>query len=112
MIDRKRLEAIVREAGAMALATWPGHGHALEQWEKSPNNPVCAADLAVDAFLKRELGVLLPSAGWLSEETVALVRIAAHWLSFAPLLMLAALPACRARAPWSACSCFRSRCRC
>ena len=29
----------------------------------------------------------------LSEETVALVRIAAHWLSFAPLLMLAALPA-------------------
>ena len=29
----------------------------------------------------------------LSEETVALVRIVAHWLSFAPLLMLAALPA-------------------
>lgn len=29
----------------------------------------------------------------LSEETIALVRIAAHWLSFAPLLMVAALPA-------------------
>ncbi len=29
----------------------------------------------------------------LSEEMIALVRIAAHWLSFAPLLMLAALPA-------------------
>lgn len=28
-----------------------------------------------------------------SEEAVALVRIAAHWLSFAPLLMIAALPA-------------------
>ena len=30
---------------------------------------MCAADLAVDSFLKRELGALLPSAGWLSEET-------------------------------------------
>ena len=28
-----------------------------------------------------------------SEEALAIVRIAAHWLSFAPLLMLAALPA-------------------
>lgn len=70
MIDRARLEWIVREAGAIALATWPGHGHALEVWEKSPDNPVCAADIAVDAFLTRELRALLPSAGWLSEETV------------------------------------------
>ena len=29
----------------------------------------------------------------LSEETIAIVRIAAHWLSFAPLLMIATLPA-------------------
>lgn len=41
----------------------------MESWEKEPGSPVCAADLAVDAFLKRELGRLLPSAGWLSEET-------------------------------------------
>ena len=54
----------------MAMRQWPGDGHALEMWEKSPGNPVCAADLAVDAFLRRELGALLPSAGWLSEETV------------------------------------------
>lgn len=70
MIDRARLEAIVREAGRMALARWPGHGHTPKMWEKEPGNPVSEADLAVDTFLKRELGALLPSAGWLSEETV------------------------------------------
>lgn len=69
MIDRSRLESIVREAGRIALAAWPGAGHAVETWEKAPGNPVCAADLAVDTFLKRELGRLLPAAGWLSEET-------------------------------------------
>ncbi len=69
MIDRQRLEDIVREAGRIAFDSWPGNGHALEVWEKSHNNPVSAADLAVDNFLRRELGLLLPSAGWLSEET-------------------------------------------
>jgi myo-inositol-1(or 4)-monophosphatase len=69
MIDRERLEAICREAGQMALRQWPGHGHALESWEKTPGSPVCTADLEVDAFLKRELQALLPAAGWLSEET-------------------------------------------
>ena len=70
MIDRSRLEAIVREAGRIALASWPGAGHAPEVWEKTPGDPVSSVDLAVDAFLKRELAALLPSAGWLSEETV------------------------------------------
>lgn len=70
MIDRDRLEAIVREAGRIALSRWPGHGHALDSWEKVPGSPVSVADLEVDEFLKRELGRLLPSAGWLSEETV------------------------------------------
>lgn len=69
MIDRVRLEEICREAGRMALRQWPGAGHALESWEKVPGSPVCAADLEVDAFLRRELGRLLPAAGWLSEET-------------------------------------------
>lgn len=69
MLDRTRLEAIVREGGRIAKAAWPGDGHALEHWEKTPGNPVCAVDLAVDAFLKRELKLLLPAAGWLSEET-------------------------------------------
>ena len=53
----------------MALRQWPGNGHALESWEKVPGSPVCTADLEVDAFLRRELGRLLPAAGWLSEET-------------------------------------------
>ena len=70
MIDRARLEAIVREAGRIALSRWPGHGHALETWEKLPGSPVSAADLEVDRFLKAELSALLPSAAWLSEETI------------------------------------------
>ncbi|WP_114521109.1 3'(2'),5'-bisphosphate nucleotidase CysQ [Altererythrobacter sp. ZODW24] len=70
MIDTMRLEQIVREAGHMALGAWPGDGHAVETWEKNPGDPVSAADLAVDNFLRRELGALLPAAGWLSEETV------------------------------------------
>lgn len=69
MIDRDRLLAIVREAGRIAHARWPGAGHRLHSWDKSPNNPVSEADLEVDRFLKRELSKLLPSAAWLSEET-------------------------------------------
>ncbi|ABC64797.1 3'(2'),5'-bisphosphate nucleotidase CysQ [Erythrobacter litoralis] len=69
MIDHARLQAIVREAGAIAQSHWPGAGHDLDAWEKQPGDPVCEADLAVDSFLKRELGALLPAAGWLSEET-------------------------------------------
>ena len=70
MIDTHRLESIVRQAGRIAYGLWPGAGHTLRAWEKTPGSPVCEADLEVDAFLKRELGALLPAAGWLSEETV------------------------------------------
>ena len=67
MIDRSRLEDIVREAGRMAMARWPGNGDAaggaLDVWEKSPGDPVSEADIAVDAFLRGELGALLPAAG-------------------------------------------------
>ncbi len=69
MIDRERLETIVREAGRIALASWPGNGHTPQIWEKSPDNWVCEADLLVDRYLRRELTQLLPAAGWLSEET-------------------------------------------
>ena len=81
MIDRQRLEAIVRKAGRIAMASWPGAGHALEVWDKSHDNPVSAADIAVDSFLREELGALLPSAGWLSEETLdAPMRLAGDLL--------------------------------
>ncbi|NQX93916.1 MAG: 3'(2'),5'-bisphosphate nucleotidase CysQ [Erythrobacter sp.] len=70
MIDRSRLLEIVREAGRMAHARWPGDGHELKTWEKTPGDPVSEADLEVDRFLRRELGALLPSAAWLSEESV------------------------------------------
>lgn len=51
------------------MRQWPGDGHEVETWDKGGNSPVCAADIEVDGFLKHELGKLLPSAGWLSEET-------------------------------------------
>lgn len=72
MIDHAQLRAIVVRAGDIAMACWPGQDgehKPLDVWEKSPDNPVCSADLAVDAFLREQLGALLPSAGWLSEET-------------------------------------------
>ena len=69
MIDRSRLETIVREAGRIAYSRWPGAGHALHSWDKTPGSPVSEVDLEVDRFLKRELARLLPSAAWLSEET-------------------------------------------
>ncbi|MEO1046955.1 MAG: 3'(2'),5'-bisphosphate nucleotidase CysQ [Pseudomonadota bacterium] len=69
MIDRNRLLEIVREAGRMAHARWPGEGHALKTWDKTPGDPVSEADLEVDRFLHRELTALLPSAAWLSEES-------------------------------------------
>lgn len=53
----------------MAYARWPGAGHDLDSWEKTPGDPVSEADLAVDNFLRRELSRLLPAAAWLSEES-------------------------------------------
>ncbi len=69
MIDQSRFQEIVREASRIAFSHWPGAGHDLHSWDKTPGDPVSEADLAVDAFLRRELGRLLPAAAWLSEET-------------------------------------------
>ncbi|PKP90795.1 MAG: 3'(2'),5'-bisphosphate nucleotidase CysQ [Alphaproteobacteria bacterium HGW-Alphaproteobacteria-16] len=67
---------IAAEAGRLALASY---GSEVRKWEKSPNNFVCEVDLAVDALLRARLSVLLPEAGWLSEETADdLTRLSAN----------------------------------
>ena len=53
----------------MAVLGWANAGGNLKVWQKDNHSPVSESDLAVDRFLKAELGKLLPSAGWLSEET-------------------------------------------
>ncbi len=50
----------------MAFARWRTE---FDAWEKSPGNPVCEVDLAVDALLRERLAAIDPDAGWLSEET-------------------------------------------
>lgn len=59
----------VADAAARALVLWNGGRTQVGRWEKEPGQPVCDADLTVDAMLKASLGAILPDAGWLSEET-------------------------------------------
>jgi myo-inositol-1(or 4)-monophosphatase len=62
-----RLEAAVREAGALALATFRTP---LKNWTKGPtSSPVCEADIAVDNLLREALGAADASIAWLSEES-------------------------------------------
>lgn len=51
----------------MAFARMGGD---YKTWDKTPGNPVCDVDIAVDAYLRERLCALDPQAGWLSEETV------------------------------------------
>ncbi|QNE05530.1 3'(2'),5'-bisphosphate nucleotidase CysQ [Croceicoccus marinus] len=69
MLDYTRFDAIMAEAARIAMAEFPGAGNATTSWRKEDDTPVCAADLAVNRFLAESLRKLLPSAGWLSEET-------------------------------------------
>lgn len=65
-----RVEAIVREAGFIALDFFrhgePTHARVSH---KSGGSPVTEADLHIDRFLGAKLGELAPELGWLSEET-------------------------------------------
>jgi myo-inositol-1(or 4)-monophosphatase len=65
-----RVEAIVREAGEIALDYFR-HGAATHAkvTHKGCGSPVTEADLRVDAFLHDRLCDLGPEFGWLSEET-------------------------------------------
>jgi len=61
------LEALMREAGALALATARTE---FRRWTKGPDNsPVTEADIAVNELLRERLPALAPEAGWLSEES-------------------------------------------
>jgi myo-inositol-1(or 4)-monophosphatase len=66
---RAPLEAVMREAGALARKTAQG---AFRHWTKgAEKSPVSEADIAVNDLLHRQLTTLAPDAGWLSEETEA-----------------------------------------
>lgn len=70
-IDFDRIISATNEAAALAFSGWrEGDVPTAKVWEKSKGNPVCDADLAVDALLQQRLGLILPDAAWLSEETV------------------------------------------
>jgi len=62
----EKVVAATTEAGALAMARWQGQ---FRRWDKSPGNPVCEIDLAVDVLLRERLAEIDPDAGWLSEET-------------------------------------------
>lgn len=62
-----QVAAIAADAGRYAIDRWQTD---FKRWEKSPGNPVCEIDLALDAILRERLTALLPDTGWLSEETV------------------------------------------
>jgi len=65
-----QMSQLARAAGELALKSF----HLCKPTSaavsyKNGTSPVTAADLAVDEFLRRELGALIPQAGWLSEES-------------------------------------------
>jgi myo-inositol-1(or 4)-monophosphatase len=69
-IDTVRIIAAVQEGAELAFRKWrKGDVPDAKVWDKSKGHPVCDADLAVDLFLQQQLGLILPEAGWLSEET-------------------------------------------
>ncbi|MBO6506646.1 MAG: 3'(2'),5'-bisphosphate nucleotidase CysQ [Kordiimonadaceae bacterium] len=64
--DAKLVEQVTREAGRIALSYF---ARDIQTWDKSPNNPVSEADIAVDEFLRTTLLQNRTGYGWLSEET-------------------------------------------
>lgn len=64
--DARLVRQVTREAGRIALSYFARDIHT---WEKSANNPVSEADIAVDEFLRTTLLQNRTGYGWLSEET-------------------------------------------
>lgn len=65
--DKKTLHKAVREAADIAMGYFKSNN--LETWDKSEDNPVTIADLAVNRHLQKTLTRNRPEYGWLSEET-------------------------------------------
>jgi myo-inositol-1(or 4)-monophosphatase len=63
--EAERLQASVREAGALALSMFQTP---LKNWIKGESSPVCEADIAVDNLLRERLAS--SNIGWLSEESL------------------------------------------
>jgi myo-inositol-1(or 4)-monophosphatase len=64
--DLALVSEVALEAGQLALS-WLKHG--AKVWEKSPDNPVTEADIAVNDLIRKRLSAERPDYGWLSEET-------------------------------------------
>ncbi len=63
------LTNVMRAAGEIARAT---ARRPFKRWTKGPDrSPVTEGDIAVNEFLHEQLSVLLPDAGWKSEESNA-----------------------------------------
>ncbi len=72
------LESAARGAADEALRAGSS---SLDVEEKSDHSPVTAVDRAVNEYLRRELGALLPEAAWLSEESLDdRARLHARWV--------------------------------
>jgi myo-inositol-1(or 4)-monophosphatase len=64
--DLDLLTDAARKAGEIAVGYWSGTNRV---WDKSTDDPVSEADLAVDTYLRDRLMSARPDYGWLSEET-------------------------------------------
>lgn len=65
--DFEILRSVAKEAGELALDYFERAN--LEVWDKSKNDPVTEADIAVNELVRDRLMTARPDYGWLSEET-------------------------------------------
>ncbi len=69
-IDFDAVISVTQDAAQLAYNSWrAGTSPDCKVWEKQKGHPICDIDIAVDIHLKSNLLALLPTAGWLSEET-------------------------------------------
>ena len=64
--DHALITSAAREAGRIAMGYFGG---TIKSWEKSADEPVSEADIAINDFLLKALKMARPDYGWLSEES-------------------------------------------